>query len=66
MSVDQLYTQIASLPAELQEKVAEYISFLKFQQKEEKSPPRISGKAKGMIQLKDSFDDPIPDFEAYQ
>lgn len=63
MSVIQLYTQISSLPNELQKKVAEYISFLKYQSKKPTNPKgRVAGLAKGMISMKDNFDDPIDDF----
>lgn len=66
MSVIQLYTQISSLPNELQKKVEEYISFLKYQAKKPlKKPGRIPGLAKGMISMKDNFDDPIEDFQGY-
>lgn len=66
MSAIQLYTQLSSLPNELQKKVAEYISFLKFQAKKPlKQKGRIPGLAKGMISMKDNFDDPIEDFQNY-
>ena len=66
MSVIQLYTQLSSLSNELQKKVAEYISFLKYQsQKSSKKKGRIAGLAKGMISMKDDFDDPIEDFQDY-
>jgi len=66
MSVIQLYTQISSLPNDLQKKVAEYISFLKYQAKKpSKQKGRTSGLAKGMISMKDNFNDPIEDFQDY-
>lgn len=65
MSAIQLYTQLSSLPNELQKKVAEYISFLKFQSQKSSKKGRIAGLAKGMISMKDNFDDPIEDFQDY-
>lgn len=65
MSAIQLYTQLSSLPNELQKKVAEYISFLKFQSQKPSKKGRIPGLAKGMISMKDNFDDPIEDFQDY-
>jgi hypothetical protein len=67
MSIAQLYTQLSSLPNELQKKVAEYISFLSDQSsKRSRQEGRVAGLAKGMIRMKDTFDDPMEDFQEYQ
>ncbi|MDX2247307.1 MAG: DUF2281 domain-containing protein [Bacteroidia bacterium] len=66
MRAIQLYTQISALPGELQKKVADYIDYLKYQaQKSNKKAVRVVGLAKGMITMKDNFDDPIEDFNEY-
>ena len=63
MSISQLYTQLSSLPNELQKKVAAYIALLRAQsQKRAKQKGRIAGLAKGMIRMKGNFDDPVEDF----
>lgn len=67
MTAIQLYTQISSLPSELQKKVAEYVAFLKYQSvKPPQKNTRVAGLAKGMIAMKENFDDPLEDFQAYR
>lgn len=67
MTVFQLYNRLSSLPAELQEKVIEYIELLKLKsEKEKKNFNRQPGLAKGLISMKDNFDDPIEDFNDYK
>ncbi|MEM9932440.1 MAG: DUF2281 domain-containing protein [Bacteroidota bacterium] len=66
MTAIQLYNQIQKLPEEMQEKVAQYVEKLL---SESKTKPvkkeRTPGLAKGMIIMKDNFDDPIEGFEPY-
>jgi len=66
MTNAQLYKELSSLPDSLKQEVGDFIAFLKqkVQPKEEKKRPL--GLAKGKIIIKDTFDDPIPGFEAYQ
>lgn len=63
----QLYTKLAELPSNLKAEVSDFIDYLKFKskKKEKKSSKRIAGKAKGLIEMKDNFDDPIEGFESY-
>lgn len=63
----QLYTKLAELPSNLKAEVSDFIDYLKFKSKkqEKKSSKRIAGKAKGLIEMKDNFDDPIEGFESY-
>ncbi len=63
----QLYTKLSSLPLNLQNEVADFIDFLKnkSQKEKENSSKRIAGKAKGMIEMKDNFDDSIEAFNDY-
>jgi hypothetical protein len=63
----QLYTKISSLPSNLKSEVADFIDFLKFKSKNspQKKINRISGKAKGLIKMKENFDDSIEGFNDY-
>lgn len=66
MTVIRLYAQLASLPMELQKKVAEYIDFLTYKAKKSKRPKkRRSGLAEGLIQMRSDFDAPMEDFQDY-
>jgi hypothetical protein len=57
----QLYTKLSELPSNLKSEVADFIDFLKYKSKKQdkSNPKRISGKAKGLINMKDNFDAPI-------
>lgn len=63
----QLYTKLSELPQTLKSEVSDFIDFLKY--KSNKKPldnkKRVPGKAKGMIRMKDDFDDPIDSFKDY-
>lgn len=59
-----LYQEIESLPDDLKKKVEEFVKSLK-NQKPKKPAKRKLGLAKGMVKMKDDFDDPIPGMEDY-
>jgi hypothetical protein len=63
----QLYTKLSGLPSNLKSEVADFIDFLKYKSKkpDNKNSKRISGKAKGLIKMKDNFDEPIEGFNDY-
>lgn len=63
----QLYTKLSGLPLNLKNEVSDYIDFLKFKsaKKTLKTKKRIAGQAKGLISMKDNFDDPIEGFKEY-
>jgi len=63
----QLYTKLSSLPSNLKQEVADFIDFIKLksEQKSINLKKRISGRAKGLISMKDNFDDPIEGFNEY-
>lgn len=63
----QLYTKLSGLPLNLKNEVSDYIDFLKFKSVKEslKIKKRIAGQAKGLISMKDNFDDPIEGFKEY-
>ncbi len=63
----QLYTKLSNLPANLKSEVADFIDFMKFKSEKNslKIKRRIAGKAKGMISMKENFDDPVEGFKEY-
>ena len=63
----QLYTKLSGLPSNLKMEVAHFIDFLKFKSQfiENQNTKRLAGKAKGLINIKDDFDDPIEGFNEY-
>jgi len=63
----QLYTKISGLSADLQYEVNDFIEFLEFKTKNsnDKKANRIAGKAKGLLKIKENFDDPIEGFKDY-
>jgi hypothetical protein len=63
----QLYTKLSELPSNLKSQVADFIDFLKYKSEKECSPisKRIPGKAKGLIGLKNNFDEPVEGFNEY-
>ena len=63
----QLYTKLSRLPLNLKNEVSDYIDFIKFKSVREslKIKKRIAGQAKGLISMKDNFDDPIEGFKEY-
>ena len=63
----QLYTKISNLPDNLKSEVLDFIDFLEYKSstKNKKKGGRIPGMAKGLISMKDNFDDPIDDFKDY-
>jgi hypothetical protein len=63
----QLYTKLSGLPSNLKSEVSDFIDYLKYKskRKDKTSSKRISGKAKGLIKMKDNFDDPIEGFNEY-
>lgn len=61
----QLYIKLSELSSDLKSEVANFIDFLKYRSENKKNGKRIAGKAKGLIALKDNFDDPIEGFNDY-
>lgn len=64
----QLYTKISKLPLNKKIEVSNLIDAFKL--KKTNSIPinknRLPGKAKGLIEIKSNFDDPIESFNEYQ
>lgn len=62
----QLYTKLSMLPRNLKKEVEDFIDFLKIKEKKKKvSGKRTAGLAKGLIKMKENFDDPIEGFKEY-
>ncbi len=63
----QLYTRLSGLPEGLKAQVADFVDFLKYKSEKSIQAPqrRTAGMAKGMIEIKENFDDPIEGFEEY-
>lgn len=63
----QLYTKLSGLPLSLKAEVSDFVDFLKNKsiKKFDKSKGRIAGKAKGLISIKDNFDEPIDGFNEF-
>ena len=61
-----LYSKLNSLPTELRKEVEEFIQALIVKSKRNKKKTnRQPGLAKGLIEMKPGFDDPLEDFKAY-
>lgn len=67
MSDMQLYIKLSSLPFSLKSEVANYIDFLKSKSLKSKKSKgnRVAGKAKGLLEIKEDFDNPIEGFNEY-
>lgn len=63
----QLYTKLSGLPLNLKNEVSDFIDFIRHKSMREslKIKKRVAGQAKGLISMKDSFDDPIDGFKDY-
>ncbi len=51
----------------MKQEVSEFIDYLNFKSRKKKSisEKRVAGKAKGLIKMKENFDDPIDGFNDY-
>lgn len=65
MTYTQFYTKLSSLPANLKKEVADFIDFLLLKNKGPQKSNRIAGMARGLIKMKDNFDNPVTDFKDY-
>lgn len=67
MTDNQLFTKLSGLPSNLKSEVADFIDSLKYKSKKQdnKNTKMLSGKAKGLIKMKDNFDEPIEGFNDY-
>ena len=69
MDTTGLISQISSLPDNLKEEVADFVSFLQQKIKAKKEPGKIKerkfGYAKGSFEMAPDFDDPLDEFKDY-
>lgn len=67
MSATELAAEIATLPANLQVEVQDFVAFLKTRhpQPEPSLPKRQFGAYKGFFKMSDDFDAPLEDFKDY-
>jgi len=63
----QLYTKLSRLPLNQKSEVSNFIDFLKQKSSIKLDMPtkRVAGKAKGLIIMKENFDDTIEGFNDY-
>lgn len=63
----QLYNKLASLPDDLKKEAEDFIDLLVEKTKKVKPGKKapIPGLAKGLIKMKEGFDDPLEDFKDY-
>ena len=61
-----IYTKFATLSEEHKKEADNYVDFLLSKQKsKESTKPKKAGLAKGLIKMKEGFDDPLNDFKEY-
>ena len=62
-----IYIKLATLPDDLKKEVGDFVEFLKSKTPttEKSNTPRKARLAKGLIEMKEGFDDPLDDFKEY-
>lgn len=62
-----IYIKLATLPDDMKKEVGDFVEFLKSKTiaKENTKTQRKAGLAKGLIQMKEGFDEPLDDFKEY-
>jgi len=62
-----IYIKLATLPDDMKKAVGDFVEFLKSKTnaKENIKTQRKAGLAKGLIEMKEGFDDPLDDFKEY-
>ena len=62
-----IYIKVAMLPDDLKNEVGNYVDYLKskVQGNEQVRTSRKAGLAKGLIAIKEDFDEPLDDFKEY-
>ncbi|MFT6867979.1 MAG: hypothetical protein ACJA08_002826 [Cyclobacteriaceae bacterium] len=70
MTSIEIYTKLSLLPDHLKNEVGDFVDFLKSKSKakstSETKAPRKAGLAKGLITMKEGFDEPLDDFKEYR
>ena len=67
MNAIDIYIKVATLPDDLKNEVDSFVDYLKTktQREEQNKVPRKAGLAKGLIRMKEDFDEPLDDFKEY-
>lgn len=67
MKSTELYEKLNTLPEHLQKEVEDFVDFLKSKNDQKISHPqeRKAGLAKGLIHMKEDFNEPLEDFKEY-
>ena len=62
-----IYIKLATLPDDMKKEVDDFVDFLKSKTsvKEKAKTQRKAGLAKGLIQMREDFDEPLDDFKEY-
>jgi hypothetical protein len=62
-----IYIKLATLPDDMKKQVGDFVEFMKSKTiaKENIKAQRKAGLAKGLIEMKEGFDDPLEDFKEY-
>jgi hypothetical protein len=61
-----IYIKLSTLPNDLKKQVSEFVDFLKSKKKTgQKNRVKKAGLAKGLIEMKENFDEPLEDFNEY-
>lgn len=64
MAIQETFKKMKSLPDELKKEVDDFVDFL-LTKEHKKNRERKSGLAKGLIKMKNDFDEPLEDFNKY-
>ena len=67
MSDLDIYIKLATLPEDMKREVDDFVDFLRSKSvtQEKAKKQRKAGLAKGLIQMKDDFEEPLDDFKDY-
>ncbi len=60
----EIYIKLSTLPDPLKKEIDDFVDFLKMKVVEKKSTKiRKAGLAKGLVEMKEDFDEPLEDFD---
>lgn len=62
----EIYSKLVTLPEGLKQEADDFVDFLKSKIEDEyPKQPKKAGLAKGLIKIKEDFDEPLDDFNEY-
>lgn len=67
MTEIDIYIKLTTLPDDMKKEVDDFVDFLKSKKRIKGDVPiqRKAGLAKGLIKMKENFDEPVSDFKEY-